>query len=336
MASAYGRRRAAQLAGRPASGYGEGVRTALIALAVVLSSAAALPSVADASAPATTASSGAAARVEGTGELKRPVAAMIAIPAGPTRLGANAAEVEAANRLCRAELHAREAEGCNFSIEGPDRRVWLSAFQIDRVEVTVAAYRACAQAGGCSPEPLLVADARFLAPELPITSVTWEEAQRYCAWRGARLPTEAEWERAARGRGGRIFPWGNDPRTNASNHGRLVRIGELGPRPYTMAQPDPSDGFALTAPVGSYAQGASEEGVLDLAGNAMEWTADWAPAADGVTAPGSVNPRGPAWGVARIARGGSWRSPLLFQRTTAREALPPTLRSPDVGFRCAR
>lgn len=285
---------------------------------------------------ATTTAPASAAHVEGTGEVRRPVAAMIAIPAGPARLGANAAEVEAANRMCRADLLPTEAEGCNFSVEGPDRRVWLSAFQIDRVEVTVAAYRACARAGACAPEPLLVADTRFVAPDLPITSVTWAEAQRFCAWRGARLPTEAEWERAARGRGGRIFPWGNDPRTTASNHGRLVRVNELGPRPYTLAQPDPSDGFALTAPVGSYPQGASEEGVLDLAGNAMEWTADWAPAADSAASVGAVNPRGPAWGVARIARGGSWRSPLLFQRTTAREALPPTIRSPEVGFRCAR
>ena len=318
------------------SGYGEGVslRVVGIALAVAASSTVAVHAAGGASATPTPPP--APAPIEATGEVRRPVAAMIAIPAGPARLGANVAEVEAANRMCRADLLPLEAEGCNFSVEGPDRRAWLGAYQIDRVEVTVAAYRACARAGACAPEPLLVADTRFLAPELPITSVTWGEAQRFCAWRGARLPTEAEWERAARGRGGRIFPWGNDPRTTASNHGRLVRVGELGPRPYTLSQPDPSDGFALTAPVGSFPQGASEEGLLDMAGNAMEWTADWAPAADSAAAVPTVNPRGPAWGVARIARGGSWRSPLLFQRTTAREALPPTLRSPDVGFRCAR
>jgi formylglycine-generating enzyme required for sulfatase activity len=269
---------------------------------------------------------------------ERPLESMVRIPAGEFLMGATVEAQAAAVHLCREELRPRQGAGCKddaFVGEGPPKRVFLSEFFIDRVEVTVEAWRRCAQAGACSPEPLLQPDRRFLAPTLPITSVTWDEAARYCAWRGGRLPTEAEWERAARGTDGRTWPWGSEPRGDRSNHGRFYTVGELGPQPEPVLRPDASDGFALLAPVGSFPEGASPEGVLDLAGNAMEWTADVFIEEPPQKA-SQVNPRGPLIGSTRTVRGGSWRQPRLYQRTTARDAAPPDTRSPEIGFRCAR
>jgi formylglycine-generating enzyme required for sulfatase activity len=269
---------------------------------------------------------------------ERPLASMVSIPAGTFTMGATDEQRKAAVTLCRDELGPKFEKICDaesFAREGPDRTVWLSAFHIDRVEVTVQAYRACVQAGACSPQPLLQPDERFLRPELPITSVTADEAEQYCRWRGARLPTEAEWERAARGRDGRTWPWGNRPSASFSNHGKLAIAGELSPMPYAVLQPDPSDGYTFLAPVGSFPQGASADGVLDLSGNASEWTADYF----GEEPPqklGTVNPRGPREGAMRVVRGGSWRQPRMFQRTTSRDGLPVDTRSSELGFRCAR
>ena len=267
---------------------------------------------------------------------ERPLESMVSIPDGRFRMGTSAEEHEGAMRLCREELRQRGVcKDEQFVSEEPTKVVFVSAFLIDRVEVTVAGWRACVKAGACSPEPLLQADARFLQANLPITSVTWDEAVRYCAWRDARLPTEAEWERAARGRNGNVWPWGNVPRPDLSNHGRFYIQYELSNTPLHKLQPDASDGFALLAPVGSYPEGASPEGVLDLAGNAMEWVAD-AYLEEPPQKRSLVNPRGPLIGSLRSTRGGSWREPTLYQRAAARDAAPPDTRSPEIGFRCAR
>ena len=269
---------------------------------------------------------------------ERGLEAMIPIAAGRFRIGATEDDVELATRLCQETIGAGRPYGCQkelFLVELPDRTVFVSAFSIDRVEVTVDAYRRCVRAGGCAPDPIVEQDPRLLHPDLPMTSVTWNEAVAFCAWRGARLPTEAEWERAARGQDGRRWPWGRVPREDLSNHGRFHLIGQLSPLPMPVIEADASDGFALLAPVGSFRQGASPDGVLDMAGNASEWTAD----AYDETAPQlrtSVNPRGPRVGPYRVLRGGSWRTPIVFQRTTWRDPAPPDLRSPEVGFRCAK
>ncbi len=279
-----------------------------------------------------------------TSIVRRPLETMIEIPAGTSTVGATADQQIAALSLCKKEIGTAQARQCVpnlFWLEGPARVIYLSSYSIDRVEVTVAAYRKCVQAGACDADPLMQPDDRFVQPDLPITSVTWEEASRYCAFRGARLPTESEWERAARGPAeiseSRMWPWGPEPIANAANHGKfsgddLALNLEL--------RPDASDGFAFLAPVGSFPAGASPEGVLDLAGNALEWTADfWAeepPQARGV-----VNPRGPAEGALRVVKGGSFREPLLYARTTGRDAAlghaaPPDTRSSEIGFRCTR
>ena len=167
---------------------------------------------------------------------------MVDVPAGPFLMGC----VPSDRRECQGNAM-------------PARTVHLSAFQIDKTEVTVAAYAHCEKAKVCGRAVRRGRD----APDLPITGVTWHDADRYCRWVGRRLPTEAEWEKAARGSDGRSFPWGEAPPTCALAH---------------YASP-PGDfeacGADLVVPVGTHPSGASPSGALDLAGNAREWTADW-------------------------------------------------------------
>ena len=270
--------------------------------------------------------------------VQRPLESMVPIRGGQFTMGASAEVQAAALELCREEIGARNRVACVRDVvetEGPQRKVYLSPFSIDRVEVTVGAWRACVQAGACSPAPFAVSDPRFLRPSLPITSVTWSEADAYCRWRGARLPTEAEWERAARGIDGRVWPWGNLLKPAVFNHGRFAGPEDAGSDFVALIRPDPSDGATFLAPVGAHPDGASPDGVLDMAGNVMEWTSDFyrpeSPQSSSV-----VNPHGPDAGAMRSLRGGSWRQPPFFARTSYREAAAPDTRSTEIGFRCVR
>ncbi len=257
----------------------------------------------------------------------------VLIPAGWFTFGATAEEQEAALALCMRDLGKLE-RACTPDLakgEGPPRSVFLPGFFIDKREVTVAAYRRCVAEGPCDPRPLLDADPRFLRRKLPITRVSWFDAQRYCSFVGGRLPTETEWERAARGNKPRIFPWGDALLPTRSNHGRfqVLDAGSVYARP--MVTVDEQDGYAFLADVGSFPEGASPEGVLDLAGNATEWVADEV----GDEGPQRGVSSLPAPGARRMLRGGSFRQPLFYQRTTSWDAAMPDLRSPEVGFRCA-
>lgn len=202
-----------------------------------------------------------------------------------------------------------------FVQEAPRRRVWTDAYGIDRTEVTHRAWRRCVAAGRCPPSRVRDDDARLAAPEMPVTGVTFEEAQRYCAWVGGRLPTEPEWERAARGGRGHRFPWGRLYNPRLANHGR------------SPTGPDDEDGYALAAPVGSFPDGASPHGLLDMAGNAWEWTAS-APADDDVGLGSDAS-------VYRVVRGGSWAHPPELMRVTHRVWVPTGEHRSDLGFRCA-
>jgi formylglycine-generating enzyme required for sulfatase activity len=267
------------------------------------------------------------------GTVTRPLEAAIAIAAGPVSVGATREVLAAAVTECQEEIGAQFANRCVVQLFAAERergRVYLPPYSIDRIEVTVAAYRACVAAGACSPEPLLSFDARLARDDLPISRVTFFEAERYCAFRGGRLPTGAEWERAARGRDGRIFPWGNVAERALSNHGRFATNEARGTVAPTLTRTDETDGFALLAPAGSFPRGASPEGVLDLAGNVAEWTTDLY-SEDASPLPGVA-----ASGALREVRGGSFRQPLVFQRTTARDGALPDTRSPEIGFRCVR
>ncbi|MFI5303122.1 MAG: formylglycine-generating enzyme family protein, partial [Polyangiales bacterium] len=143
--------------------------------------------------------------------LRAPIDEMIAIAAGTFTQGSTTDDVRAAYRLCKREPVPKlcELSGRQLVDEGPPRKVTLSKFFLDRSEVTVAAYRRCARAGRCSRPGFEAGDARFDRDELPVTYVRWDDAVAYCAFRHARLPTEAEWERAARGISARDFPWGS-------------------------------------------------------------------------------------------------------------------------------
>jgi formylglycine-generating enzyme required for sulfatase activity len=232
------------------------------------------------------------------------------------------------------------------------RAVFVSAFWMDRDEVTVAAYRACVAGGGCSLDPLIDDDERYLVPDWPLVNVTWDEAQAYCRWRGGALPTEAQWERAARGDTESIYPWGDTSRPNDLNHGqpraeterKLDRTANI--EPYE-GNPDASDGARYLAPVGSYRWGEGPYGTRDQAGNAAEWTADAYMDSDPMTTGGyddlgSVDPvRVGTIGADRVVRGGSWRQPIVLARSNVRDPYQHWLihadrRYPFIGFRCAR
>lgn len=168
--------------------------------------------------------------------------------------------------------------------ETPSHIVFIDSFWMDKTEVTNAMYGQCISTGACAPP----AQTKFhTMPEYsnhPVLGVSWEQASAYCHWAGRRLPTEAEWEKAARGTDGRIYPWGNE---NPSP--RLVNFDH---------------NINETLPVGSFSQGASYYGVLDMAGNAWEWVADGYSAEYYAVTPVN-NPLNPLPANQRVLRGGN-------------------------------
>jgi formylglycine-generating enzyme required for sulfatase activity len=199
--------------------------------------------------------------------------------------------------------------------ESPGRIVTLSrSFEIDRTEVTQRQWLDCMKAGACS-EPA----AHFYphaTPNDPVRNVNWFQAADYCAWQGKQLPTEAQWEKAARGIDGRIFPWGDH-------------------------QPDCA--WAVSAVCGSgphseidtASEGASPCGAADMAGNVFEWVSDYY-ASDAYATGAAFDPRGPATGSERVVRGGSYASSPTDLRVSSRQAAEPKQDYDTVGVRCVR
>ncbi len=208
--------------------------------------------------------------------------------------------------------------------EGPVRLVTLRGFFLDRTEVTVDAYRACVTKGAC-PEPLQHSpDCTYGRRDgkLPMNCVSFDEADRFCLSVGKRLPTEAEWERAARGDGVLPWPWG-DAHPDCDH--AVSKIGRHSADGCSMEGP---------LPVGGRSEGAGPYGTLDLAGNVEEWVSDFY---DDRYDPTAVHePQGPMVGVAHVLRGGSWLSPYADLRVSARSWAAAEERGPAVGFRCAR
>ncbi len=262
--------------------------------------------------------------------LRPPLERRVRITGGRFVMGSTPSEMVQAVKLCEREpLGVRCGDplaGQWIRAEGFAHEVVVADFDIDRTEVPVRGYTRCVSAGSCSPAAYPSGDARYDRPELPITHVRWDDAVAYCTWMGGRLPTEAEWEHAARGRAGRAFPWGELYNPHLANHGA-----------WSDDPTDGRDGFVGLAPIGSFPDGATASGLLDMAGNASEWVSDWFDLDEegyGYGRGAQVNPRGPAFGArGHVIRGGSFRDPAHKLRTAARWAWPYGSR--EIGFRCA-
>jgi serine/threonine-protein kinase len=219
--------------------------------------------------------------------------------------------------------------------ERPPQRVQLPAFAIDRTEVTVESYSECVQKNACRPPGGPKAPAGAPAG-LPVVNVSWQDAAAYCAFAGKRLPTEAEWEKAARGTDGRRYPWGSEFSCARGNFGNYAGDGRCAD--------EGAPGHPV--PVGSFPSGASPYGALDMAGNVWEWVADqYAPDAYKAykrppppLAQARVADEKLAGnkGAPRVLHGGGCCSIFGLPRSADRLALPPTYRDSDIGFRCAR
>lgn len=242
-------------------------------------------------------------------------------------------------------------EGEGDDREHPQRTVYLDAYWIDQTEVTNAMfavfvnnsnYLTDAENAGYSyayngSEWLEIQGADWQHPQgptsslysledHPVVNVSWNDAQAYCEWAERSLPTEAEWEKAARGTEGQEYPWGD-----TSPKGNLVNFADINTT-YSWSDKILNDGYKDTAPVGSYPDGKSPYGALDMAGNVYEWVIDW----DGVYPSGSAtNPQGPSTGEYRVLRGGSWDSSAKNIRAANRVAGYPSVANDNSGFRCA-
>jgi len=229
--------------------------------------------------------------------------------------------------------------------EYPQHTVYLDAFWIDRTEVTNVQFAAFLNQQGNQPEGgvtwLDLEDEECLIERVgdgfrpksgyadhPVIEVSWYGASAYCQWAGKRLPTEAEWEKAARGTDGRIYPWGNEFDCHRANLDDETELDD-----YVVPGGEGCDGFPGTAPVGSFRDGASSYGALDMAGNVWEWVADWYDA-DFYSRSPDRNPTGPSSGDHRVLRGGSWSNPRPRARCADRYGRNPGPRYGRNGFRC--
>ena len=225
-------------------------------------------------------------------------ATLLYVPAGEYSMGSNNSE----------------------SDEAPFHTVFLDAFWIDKTEVTVRMYSLCVNAGVCKEptgkksfsHPDYYGNAEF--DNYPVIYVDWNTAKTYCEWADRRLPTEAEWEKVARGTNANDYPWGNaDPNVDLLNYNRNV---------------------GNTTAVEKYPDGKSTYGALDMAGNVWEWVNDWYDDSYYQDSP-SWNPLGPDSGVYRVLRGGSWTDGSKVIRSSNRFKNYPYTSNDDIGFRCA-
>jgi formylglycine-generating enzyme required for sulfatase activity len=288
------------------------------------------------------------AEARGIVALRSPVHDRVRLPGGRFLMGSTPREIEEALNLTRREI----LQPCPDPMPDPmpplcERivRLFLSEtvahivelrpFAIDRTEVSVGAYDKCVENGACLRAQFPMGDPHFDRPNLPVTFVNWDNAKAYCAFIGGRLPTEAEWEFAARGENHRIFPWGNVYNPHLANHGAL----------YAAQTTDATDGYEFVAPVDAFLDGATPEGVLQMAGNVSEWVFDFyaldmtaaalghPEAPQGYDGAAQNNPTGPKTGIVHVVRGGSYEHGAAFVRAAGR-GVEWTV-APDVGFRCA-
>ncbi len=282
---------------------------------------------------------------------------LVYVPAGEFLMGSTDAEV------------AQALKGCSDSgwpycdvinAEKPQHTVSLDAYWIDKTDVTNAMFAQFLQATSYKTDAEKKGYAYVLNPskelatlpweetsganwqhprgpgsdikgldDHPVVQVSWNEAKAYCEWAGRQLPTEAQWEKAARGTDGRKYPWGNDPVAgnwlNFADKNLAIR----------QADKTVDDGYQFTSPVGHYPKGASPYGALDMAGNVAQWVADWYDEKYYASSPGQ-NPAGPASGQYRAVRGGAWLTGAWHVRTAYRGNEDPGFGLDFIGFRCVR
>jgi formylglycine-generating enzyme required for sulfatase activity len=275
-------------------------------------------------------------------------AEMVLVPAGEFVMGSAPDDIASLLRL-----HPK-ANSAILKDEIPRHRVFLEAFYMDKYEVTNARFQQFVQATGYQTQAenkgggkirtgaktwAQVPDATWRAPQgqgssiagleaHPVVQVSWHDATAYCTWAGKRLPTEAEWEKAARGTEARLYPWGNEV------DGTRVNFCDLN-CPFEWKEAAVNDGYRSTAPVGSYEAGKSLYGAYDMAGNVWEWVADRYVANYYRRSP-ARNPRGPTSGTQVVLRGGSWLYAAPSFRTTERAGVPADRRNENIGLRCAQ
>ncbi|MCG7522049.1 formylglycine-generating enzyme family protein [Ruegeria sp. Ofav3-42] len=233
---------------------------------------------------------------------------MVTVPAGEFRMG------------------CKDSDGV-FCVPGANAHtVYLKEYKIDKYMVTFDRYQECIDAGYCS-EPYYGAACNYQmswAGDHPVNCITYEQAEQVCSYEGKRLPTEAEWAKAARGTDGRIYPWGNSPKSSCDlavmNQKRGGKMG-------------PGCGAGTTQPVGSKPKGVSPYGAMDMVGNLWEWTSDWY---DDLPTSAQKNPKGPRWGDYKVLRGSSWTSRYQDELAlTVRFPYAPKGQGYVIGARCA-
>ena len=254
---------------------------------------------------------------------------MVEIPAGRFKMGMSFKQVGQILKMC-----AKVDKNCTlwwFKDEMPHHKVYVNKYWIDIYEVTNQKYLEFVKATGHRPALDNTCETKACwqgnlwkgkgfpdkIRNQPVTQVNWYDADAYCKWRGKRLPTEAEWEKAARGPSGNIYPWGNSPPPGKATYRRKWR------------------GMSTMTNVGSYSSGVSVYGVHDMAGNVWEWVADWYDR-NYYKKKISSNPKGPKDGKFKVVRGGSWVNYADTLHSAFRRWSRPKVLFNDTGFRCAK